>query len=142
MFIRNDLNFSGIAALLAVIAFCVQLRIHDIIINILHYGQHRLQIVLHVGHFHIADRTARGERLKLCLKFQLFKSVDFLRHMHMVAVRDIVLVRHAGDNTEPFLQCLREFIGGGLQWRSVQAEINIGFLFPLFTCRIELFHHF
>ncbi len=86
---------------------------------------HRLEVVLHIGHFHIADGTARGELLELALELQLGEGVDLLGHMDVVAVGDIALVRDARDNAEALLQALGELVGRGLQRRAVQGEIDV-----------------
>ena len=54
----DDLDFSVEAAHLTIIALGIQLRIHNMIVNELHYRQHRIQILLHLRHFHIADGSA------------------------------------------------------------------------------------
>ena len=59
-FILHDLDLAVIAADLTVIGFGVQLSIHDIVIDELHYTENCRNVVLHVRHFHIADGTAWG----------------------------------------------------------------------------------
>ena len=99
-----------IVACLTVITPRIQLRIHDIVINIFHDGKHRIQIMFHVGYFNITDGAARRQLLELRLKLQLFKGVDVLCHMYMVTVGNIILICHTFYHTEPVLQTLREFI--------------------------------
>ena len=55
------LYFAVEAANLAVIAFRVKLRIHDVVVYELDYRKHRLDIVLHIGDFDVAYRAARGK---------------------------------------------------------------------------------
>ena len=91
--ILNDLDLSVVAAALAVIGLGVQLGVHDVIIDELQHAHDGLKIVLHVGHFHIADGTARGQLLELALKLELGEGIDVLRNMDVVAVGDIVRYR-------------------------------------------------
>ena len=58
--IFQDVDFAVITAALAVIAFRVQLRLHNMVINMLHHGQYGVNIILHIGHFHVADGSAGG----------------------------------------------------------------------------------
>ena len=74
-----------------------------IVIDELHHRQHGRNIILHIRHFDIADSAARGQLLEIRLELQLLKGVDLLGYMYMIAVRDIVLIRNALNNTEPFL---------------------------------------
>lgn len=110
--ILDNLDFAVETALLAVIALRVQFRIHDVVVDEADHLQNRLQVVLHIRNFNVADRAARGEGLELRLKGELGKGVDVFRHMDVVAVRNVVLVGNAGNDSEAFLQALGEFVGG------------------------------
>ena len=101
----------------------------------------RLQVLLHIGHFHIADGPARRQRLEFRLQLQLVKGVDGLCHMHMVAVGNISLIRYARDDAEAPLQAFGELIGCALQGRAVQAVVNVLGLFPLAGVLVELAHN-
>ena len=64
--------------------------------------------------------------------------------MDVVAVGDVALVSDALDDAEAALQALGKFIGGGLQRRTVEGEIDIALLLPLqasfmycITCRAK-----
>ena len=57
--ILNDPNLSIVAADLTVITLGVQLRIHDILIDVLHNRKYRRNILLHVGNLHIRDGSTR-----------------------------------------------------------------------------------
>ena len=46
--------------------------------------------MLHIRHFHITDRSARRKLLELGFEFQFIERIDFLGHMNMVAVRNVV----------------------------------------------------
>ena len=63
--IRHDPDLSVITAHLTVIALGIKLRIHDIVVYEFHDIKHRLDIVLHIRHFHIAHRTAGRQCLEL-----------------------------------------------------------------------------
>ena len=63
--IRHDPDLTVIAAAFTVIALGVQLCIHDVLIDELHDRQDCRNILLHVRHFHVADRTARRKLLEL-----------------------------------------------------------------------------
>lgn len=51
--VLHDLDLAVKAAAFAVVALGVKLRVHDVLINMLHDSQHRRDIILHVGNFHI-----------------------------------------------------------------------------------------
>ena len=74
--VLHDLDLAIVAADLAVIGLGVQLRIHDVVVDELEHAYDRFQIVLHIGHFHIADGAAGGQLLELGLKLQLGKGID------------------------------------------------------------------
>ena len=76
VFIINNLDFSIVAALHAVVALGIQLRIHDVFIDVLHDGNDGGDVVLHIRHFDVGNRAARGEPLEIGFKFQLMESVD------------------------------------------------------------------
>ena len=65
--------------------------------------QYRLNIILHIRHFHIADCAARGKLLELCFKTKLLECVNVLCYMDMIAVSNITLIRNARNNSETLL---------------------------------------
>ena len=136
----HDLDLTVPATDLAIVALGIQLGIDDVVVDELHDLQHRVQIVLHVRHLHIADGAAGGQMLELCLKLQLFERVDRLRHMDVVAVGDIALVSDALHHAEPLLQALGELVGGGLQRRAVQGEVDVVLGLPLLTGGVQRVH--
>ena len=79
--------------------------------------------------------------LELGLEFQLFKGVDLLRHVDVVAVGDIALVRDALNDAEPALEALGELVGGGFQRGAVQGIVDILRLFPLCALVVHLLHN-
>ena len=135
-----NLDLAIVAADLAVVTLGVQFGVHDVLIDELHDLDDGLEVVLHVGHLHIADGTARGQLLELALKLQLGEGIDLFRHMDMVGVRDIAAVGDAGHNAEALLQALGEFVGRGFQRRAVQAEINIVLALPLGAGIVHMLH--
>ena len=108
--IRYDLNLAVVSALLAVIALCVEFCVHDIVVNILHYSQNRINVMHHVRDFHVADGSSRRKCLEFRLELQLRKGIDLLRYMDMVTVRNIVSVCDARNRTETLLQTFCKFI--------------------------------
>ena len=76
--VLHDLDLAVKAADLAVIALGVQLGVHDVVVDELHEAQYGREVVLHIGHFHIADGAAGGEGLELGLEGQLGEGVDLL----------------------------------------------------------------
>ena len=110
------------------------------VVDELHDLQHGVEVLLHVRNLDIADRAAGRERLELRLERQLVKGVDLLRHVDVIGVGDIVLVRDARDDTEALLQALGEFIRRGLQRRAVEGEIDVGLGLPLGTGVVEMVH--
>ena len=139
--IFHNLDFTVIAAHLAVVGLGVQLRIHDVVVDELEHAHDGFQIVLHVGHFHIADGTTRGQALEVGLKLQLGKGVDGLRDMDVVAVGDIVLVGDAGHDAKALLQALGELVGGGFQRGAVEGVIDVLGLFPGVALVVHVLHH-
>ena len=53
--VLHDLDLAVIAAHLAVVALGVQFCVHDVIIDELHHFDDSFQVILHIGHFHIAE---------------------------------------------------------------------------------------
>lgn len=138
--ILHDLDLAVETADLAVIALGVQLGVHDVLVDELHDPDDRSQIILHVGHFHIADSAARRQTLEVALKFQLGESVDVFGHMDVVGVGDIVAVGDAGYDAEALLQALGKLVGGGFQRGAVQAEVDVGLRLPLGAGIIHMLH--
>ncbi len=137
----HDLDLAVVAADLAVVTLGVQLGVHDVLVDELHDLDNGLEVVLHVGHLHIADGTARGELLEVALELQLREGVDLLGHVDMVGVRDIIAVRDARHKPKTLLQALGKLVGRGLQRRAVQAEINVVLVLPLSTGVVHVLHN-
>ena len=138
--VLDDLDLAVVAAALAVVGFGVQFGVHDVVIDELKHAHDCFQIVLHVGHFHVADGAARRQLLEIALELQLGESVDRLRHMDMIAVGDIVFVGDARDKAEPLLQTLGELVGRGLQRRAVERVVDVLGLLPLVTLVVHVLH--
>lgn len=138
--ITYNLDFPVKTALLAVIAFGIQLCIQNIVINMLHNGKDRLNIILHIGHFHIADGAAGGEGLELGLEGQLGESVDLLGDVDVVGVGDIALVGDILNDAEPLLQALGEAVGGRLQRGAVEGEVDVALRLPLGAGVVHMLH--
>ena len=75
--ILNNLDLAVIATLLTEITLGVQLRVHNVIVDKLHYRENCRNISLHIRHLDVTDRTARGELLELCLNFSLLNASIF-----------------------------------------------------------------
>ena len=101
--VGHDLDLSVITAFLAVIALGIQLSVHDVVIDELHHIEYRRNIILHIRNFHIAYRATRGKRLELRLEFQLGKRVDLFLYVYMVAIGNVVFVRHVLDDAKTLL---------------------------------------
>ena len=112
--VLDDLDLTIVAADLAVVGLRVQLGVHDVVVDVLHDGEHGGNVVLHVRHLYVADRAAGRELLELRLDLELLERVYRLRHMDVVGVRDVVLVRHALHDAEALLEALGELVGRGL----------------------------
>ena len=106
-----NLDFSIPAADLAVVGLRIDFSIHDGIVDILNQRDDRLQIVLQIRHFDVADSAAGRELLELGLELELGEGDDMLAHIDVVAVGDIPMVGDAGDDAETTLQVLCEFVG-------------------------------
>ena len=103
VFVFYDLDFAGISTFHTVIALGIEFCIHDVVIDILHDGKYCIDIVLHVWHFHIADRSSRRQLLELGFKFQFVKGIDVFGHMYMIAVCNVVFISYARNHTKTFL---------------------------------------
>lgn len=101
-----DFDLTIEATCLTVVALGVQFRIHDMIIDILHDFQNGINILLHIGYFHITDGTAGAKLLEFRFKGQLREGVNFFAHMDMVRISDVTLVCDTRDNTKTLLQTL------------------------------------
>ena len=61
--------------------------------------------------------------------------------MDVIGVRDIALVRHAGDDAKALLQALGKFVGRGFQRRAIEAEVDVRFRAPLGAGRVQIAHN-
>ena len=141
IFRRHDLDLSVESTFLTIITLRIQFRIHDIIINKTDYLKNRRNVVLHIRHFYITDRTACRKRLKLGFKFQFVKRIDRLTYINVITVRDITLIRHTRNNTESFLKAFCKFVCRTLNRRTVNTETYICLLFPSVARFIHVFHY-
>ena len=66
--ILSDFDLAIEATALAVITLGVQLGIDDMLVHIFHELQHRINIILHIGYFHIGNGAAGRQMLELSLK--------------------------------------------------------------------------
>ena len=98
--ILRDLYLTVITANLAIIALCIQLGIHNIVVDELHNAEHRIDIVLHIRHLNVGDRASGGERLELRLEGKLVECVHRLCHVNVIGIGDIRSVGHALDYSE------------------------------------------
>ena len=135
-----DFDLAVKAAFLAVVTLGVQLGVHDVIVDELHHFQHRVDIVLHVGNFHIADGTAGGELLEIRLKLQLGESIDLLSNVYMIRVGNVALIRNTGNLAKPLLQALGKLVGGGFQRRAVEGEVDVVLCLPCGAGIIHVLH--
>ena len=79
--ILHDLDLAVVAAALAVVGLGVQLGVHDVVVDELQHAHDGFQIVLHIGHFHIADGAARRHYVKLARAKGLKNSLVMSRHV-------------------------------------------------------------
>ena len=136
----DDADLAVVTADLAVVALGVQFSIHDVFVDELHDLDDGFQVILHVGHFHVADGAARAELLELALELQLGEGVDLLGDVDVIGVGDVVAVGDAGDDAEPLLQALGELVGGGLQRGAVEAEVDVVLLLPGLAGVVHMLH--
>ena len=137
-----DHDLTVVAAALAVVALGVELCIHDMIVDKLHNGNDRIQIVLHIRHFHIADSAAGGQRLEFGFQCQLVKGVDGLGNVNVIAVGDIVFIGHARYDAESLLQTFGKLVGGAFQRRAVERIIDVLLGLPFGGVFVEFLHDF
>ena len=58
VFVVDNLDLTVVSAYLAVIALGVELSVHDVLIDVLHYGNDSIDVVLKVGNLNVADCTS------------------------------------------------------------------------------------
>ena len=139
--VLDDLDLAVPTALLAVVALRVQLRVHDVVVDELHHGEDRRNVVLHVRHLHVGDGASGRKGLELRLKRKLLERTDRLRHMHVVGVGDVVAVGDVLDDAETLLQAFRETVCRRLERSAVKGIVDVlGFL-PLRGVLVELLHY-
>ena len=126
----NNLNFAVPSAHLAIVAFCIKLRIDYVLINKLHNLKNRFNIVLHIGNFHIADCAAGRKRLELRFKFKFCKGVYLFGNMNMIAVCNISFIGNALYYSETALKALCELICRRFKRGAVKAEIYVVLCLP------------
>ena len=126
VFVGNNGDFSRVVTQLAAIAFCVQLCIHDVLVNVTQQRHNCRNIAFHVGHFHVANGTTGRKLLELRLKGKLAEGINGFCYMNVIAVGNVILVGNARNNTEPLLEALGEFIGSRFQRRSIQRVLSSG----------------
>ena len=66
--IFNNLDLAVVAAALAIVALGIKLGIHNIVVNISHNAEYGGDVILHIGNFNVADRTAGRETLEFRLE--------------------------------------------------------------------------
>ena len=136
----NDRDLAVVAAYLAVVALCVELCVHDVVVNKPHDLQNSREVILHIGHLNVADRAAGRQSLELGLELELVERADVFGHMNMVAVCDVVAVGNALDDTEALLQALGELVGSALERSAVDAVVDVLLSLPLSARLVELLH--
>ena len=88
--------WSELSKLVAYHILCNINRDKFVVVNELHHFDDSFQVILHIGHFHIADGSAGGQPLELRLKAQLGKGIDGLGNM--VTLSGNFPVLKPGDN--------------------------------------------
>ena len=136
-----NLDFSIPAADLAVVGLRIDFSIHDGVVDILNQRDDRLQIVLQIRYFDVADSAAGRELLELGLELELGEGIDMLAHIDVVAVGDITVVGDAGDDAETTLQVLCELVGRRLHRGAVEGERDVFLLTPLSTLVVHVLHY-
>jgi len=138
--ILHDLDLTVVATALAVVRLGVELGVHDVVVDVLHDADDGLEVVLHVGNLDVGDGTARGEALELALELELGECVDVLRHVDVVAVGDVALVRDARYDAESALKRFGELVGRGLEGRAVEGVVDVLGGLPLGALVVHALH--
>ena len=129
------------AAYLTVVALGVELCVHYVIVDELHYSENCIEVVLHIGNLNVGDSTARRESLELSLELQLRERVYLLGNVYVVGVGDVVSVAYTGNYAEAVLKRFRELISSALERRAVERIVDILGSLPLCGILIELLHN-
>ena len=139
--IRHNLDLAVEAALVAVVALRVELRIHDVVVDELHHAFDGFDVVAQVRDLHVGDLSAAGDRLELGLKLQLVKGVNMLTHIDMIAVRVVTLIRNIGHVAELLPVDLGKPVAQALGGGAVQGEAQAGLFLPPVTGIPQVLHH-
>ena len=121
----GDLYLSVISADLTVVALGVELRVHNVVVDELHYTENCLNIVLHIGNLNVRDSATGRELLELSLKSKLGKSIDLLGNVNVIRVGNIVSVGNTLYDAKAVLKALSKLVGSALKGSSVEGVVDI-----------------
>lgn len=108
------LHLAVVAAVLAVIGFGVQFRVHDVVVDELNNLKHRLYVAGEARRLYVADRASGRQSLEFRFLGDLVERGDLLEHRHMVGIRDVIAILAVKLDedvvAESLLQTFRELI--------------------------------
>ena len=133
---------ADVAADLTVVALGVELSVHNVLIDKLHYSEYGVDIVLHVGNLYVRDRATGRKLLELRLERKLCERIDRLGNVYVVGVGDVIFIGNTLNDTEAVLQTLSKLVGSALKRSAVERVIDILSRLPLSGVLVELPHNF
>ena len=137
----GDLDLTVEAAHLTVVALGVELGVHDVVVDELHYTENSLDVVLHIGNLDVGDSAAGRKLLELSLESELSKCIDGLGNVNVIRVGDIVSVGNALYYAEAVLKALCKLVGSALKGSAVEGVVDVLGRLPLCGVLVELLHN-
>ena len=139
-FVFDDFDFAGIAAILAKVAFGVELRVDDRVVDMFHDRKNRRDVILHVRDLNIAHGSTWRKLLELGFLGQFIEGVDLFPDVDVIGIGDVVMVGNSGDDAETLLETLGEFLGRGLKRSAIDGVVDVFFSLPFSAGIIEKLH--
>ena len=140
-----QLHLAVVAAVLAVVGFRVELRVHDVIVDELDDFHHGFHVAGEARGLHVADRASRRQSLEFRFLGDLVERGDLLEHRHVVGIGDVIAILAVQFDedivAESLLEALRELVRGRFHRRAVQAVIDVFLGFPFAALVVHLLHY-
>ena len=123
-------NFAIVTAFRAVIGFRIKFRVGNVIVNILHHGENGVDVLIHIGNFHVADAAAGGNFLEFTFEREFVEDINIFSNIHVVAVGVVAFIRNVFDFAESSFVDGSEAIGQRFRRRAVKGEAQTRFFLP------------
>ena len=124
-------ELTGKAALVALVDWRVGAVIRYVLVAVVPHIFQRLQVVLNVRVFAVANKAAVRQRRVGRFEIDFVVRVNLLLHVEVEAVGVVTLIGHAFNQAELGGIQTAEAVAQVFTWRAVQAKAVAGFIFPL-----------